>query len=147
MAQGNGHRVGDIVRPWDSGETQKPPGHLHNLAFLCLSIARHRLLYLGGRVFKDGDSGPLRRRQDNAPGLGHADASGDIVVEEKLLHRHGPGPEGLQELGHVIFNLDQPGGQRPSRWRGDGAAAEQPLPPPVPLQHPKAHNGKAGVDA
>ena len=147
MAQGDGHRVGGVIRFGNGLQVQQTAGHFHDLPLLRLAVAHHRLLHLAGGVLVDGHAPALGGEQDHAPGLGHADARGDVVVEEQLLHRHGLGLELLQQQLHVIGNPEQPGGQRLPRRGGDGAALHQPLPAAVCLHQAEAHDGEAGVDS
>ena len=147
MAQGDGRRVGGVVRPGARGEVQDFAGHLLDLALFRLSVARHGLLDLGGGVLKNGDPRLLRGQQDHPSGLGHADAGGHVLVEEELLHRHGVGPEGGQQLVHVLGYLPEAGREGRPRRRRDGPAPEQALDIPVGLQDAEAHDGKSRVDA
>ena len=147
MAQGDGHRVGGVVRLGDGGEAQQLAGHLHDLALFGLSIAGHGLLDLGGAVLKNGDSLLLGGQEDHPSGLGHTDTGGHVLVEKELLHRHGVRPEGGQQLVHILEDLPKaPRERHPSRCR-DGPAPEQTLGIPVGLQDAEAHDGKSRVDA
>ena len=146
MAQGDGHCVRRVVRPRNGAECQKPPGHLHNLPLFRFSITRHRELNFRRAVLKDRHGLPLRLGQNDAPRLGHADAGGHVVVEIELLHRHGIRLEHSQQFAHIVGYLQQSGWQRLSGGGGDGPAPDQARSPPLCLQNPESHNGKARVD-
>ena len=147
MAQGDGHRVGGVVRLRNGAQIQQTAGHIHDLPLLRLSVAHHRLLDLAGGILKDGHPPALRRQQENSPGLGHADARSDIVVEKQLLHCHGLGLELGQQQVHIVGDLPQTCGQGLPCRCGNCAALHQALTATIGLHQPKAHNGKAGVYA
>ena len=56
------------------------------------------------------------------------------------------GLELLQQLVHVVGDLEEPGGQGLTRRGSNGAALDQPGLAPHRLHQAEAHNGKAGVD-
>ena len=147
MADRQGQGVRRIVRPGNAVQLQKPARHIHDLPLLRLSVAHHRLLDLAGGILKDGHPPALRRQQENSPGLGHADARSDIVVEKQLLHCHGLGLELGQQQVHIVGDLPQTCGQGLPCRCGNCAALHQALTATISLHQPEAHDGKAGVYA
>ena len=147
MADSQCQGVSGIVGPWDLLHIEKPLGHQHHLALVRAPVARHRLLDLHGGILKYRHPQLFRRQEDHPTAMGHGDAGGNILTEEKLLHRHLVGMEGADQLLHVVGNLQQPAGQRDTRRRGDDPVLNEGVFPSLGLNDPKADRGHSGVDA
>ena len=89
---------------------------------------------------------PLGNIQDNAPGVGHGDAGGNVLAEKQLLDGHFIGLKLGDEGLHVLGDLHQPGGQRLTGRGGDGPVLYHLLAACLGLDHAEAHGGHAGVD-
>ena len=85
--------------------------------------------------------------QDHAPGLGHLDAGGDVVVEKQFLDGHRIRLDLVQQGQGVLVDLGQPQVEGGMGLGGDGAAADQPVFHAVMLDGAVAYDGIARVDA
>ena len=126
---------------------EQPAGHVHHLALFRLAVPHHRLLDLGGGVFVDGQPQFGRGHQDHPPGLGHANAGGDVGVEEKLLNGHNVRGKLVDEGLQILLDLHQALGHGNPCRGVDGPAAHQACLAPLGLQDPKPHNGIPRVNA
>ena len=147
MTDSDGPGVGGVVGPGNLFHIEKPLGHEHDLPLLGSAVPGYRLFDLHGGIFKNRDPQLFRRQQDDPPAVGHGDAGGDVLGEKQLLHRHLVGVEGVDELLHVVGDLEQPAGQGDARGRGDDPVLEQGVFPPLGPDDPKADGGHTRVDA
>ena len=119
----------------------------HHLPLVRPAVAGDSLLYLHGGVLEDGHPQLLRRQQNHPPAVGHGDAGGDILGKKQLLHRHLVGVEGVDELLHVVGNLEETAGEGDT-WRGGNhAVAQEGILLPLRPNDPEADGGHPGVDA
>jgi len=127
IGQGDGQGVGGIgwFRPAD--KPQFPlHGHLH-LLLAGMTIAGKRALHAIGQVVVHGEARLGGGQTDHAPGMPHQDGGlGEASVDEDLLDRHRPWPEGLEHLTHASVNLNQPRLEQVAA-RADRARLEQPF--------------------
>ena len=79
--------------------------------------------------------------------MGHGDAGGDVLAEKQLLNGDLVRLELLDQLGQILLDLHQPGGQRQPRRRVDRAVLQHPHGAALRFDQAEANDGHAGVDA
>ena len=125
MAQGDGHCVGRVVRLGHSCQMEQPSRHVHHLAFFRLAVPHHSLLHLGGCVFIHGDPQLGCGHEDDASGLGHANAGGHIGVKKELLNGHDIRGKPLDQCLQIFMDLEQAPGHGDPCLGIDGPAPKQ----------------------
>ena len=129
----------------ERGTTRWPPRH--HLPFFRLAVACDSLLHLGGVILKNRQSHFFRRHEDNAPGLGYADASGDVMVKKQLFNGHLVWVELADEFLQVGGNSPQPGRQPHPRRGVDGSARRHAVFSLCGFHQAKAHDGIARINS
>ena len=147
VADGDGCRIGSIIRRGDDWQVEQLAYHKADLLFADSSIARHHQLHLARCVL--GDRDPLLRQRQNGDTsrLGDLDGCGHVFAKEQCLD----GCLCWLVLGDDLAQLliDSPQASRVrQRCRGhDRIAGEQTEIAPCCCQDRVAHVTKAGVDA
>ena len=114
---------------------------------LRLAVAHHSLLDLHGGILKHGQTGTLDGQEDHTSAVGHANARGNIMAPEQLLHRHGFGLGHFQKTGHILKEHIQPFRKRQNCRGSDGTVLQEAVLAAVGRDQAKAGGGVAGVDS
>ena len=108
MADRYRHRVRRVIRLGNVGQVQNGLDHQLHLSFFCAPIARHRLLDLQGRVFKDLAVLPVCRHDAHTTRLRHVNRRFGVVIKKQFLKRHLVWREALHQLAHALEQNVQP---------------------------------------
>ena len=107
MTKGQRHGIRGVVRFGRSRKPADPLDHFHYLLFLRTAITHNRLLDLQRRVFINLHPCPLAGQQDHSPAVSYGNAGRKIGIEKQFFHRHGVGPELLNEKRQVVIDLTE----------------------------------------
>ena len=121
--------------------------HQHDLLFIRLAIARHRLFDLDRRILKNRHPQFFRSQQNNAPAMGNRNTRGNIGAEEQFLNGHLIRLKEMDQFLHIVGDLEQPTGQRDPRRGRNGAILDQRVFLTLGVDHAKTDGGHSGVDA
>ena len=97
VTDGDGQRVGDVVRRRRLVEPEQQLDHLLHLVLLGPAVADHRTLDLGGRVFDDRHARLGRREQRHAARVAELQRAADVARIEDVLDRDAVRPVLAQE--------------------------------------------------
>ena len=92
VADGDGQRVGGVVRRRQRGQSEQQLHHLLHLVLLGAAVTDHGALDLGGRVFDDRHAGLHRGQHRHAARMTKLQRAADVHGVEQILDRDAVGP-------------------------------------------------------
>lgn len=144
----HGERVSSVIRLRDARQTKQQLHHALHLLLISLSVARHRLLDLQRRVFRDGQPRLVEREQHHAARLPHAHRGARVRGEEQRLDRGSVWLPRCDERLKLLVQRCQPLREWLTFWRFDHAVGERLERAIAPfVHHAVAARRQTGVNA